>query len=349
MLGEQSSETKYFFGLTPESILSAVEAFGFRCTGRVTQLNSMENRVYEVEVEIEDDSLPRTARERFRIVKFYRPGRWSREQILEEHEFLLDLDAREVPVIIPLRDPDGSTLRTLPNLEIHVALFPKLGGRSPDELTMDTAEWLGRLIARMHSVGVAKKAEYRIALTPEVYGIQNLKYLLDAKLIPGELAPAYKGVVESICSFSEPLFRNTPLERIHGDLHFGNILWASQGPFLVDFDDMVRGPAVQDLWLILPGRGKDAQRLSEFLLSGYEQIRAFDRSSLALIEPLRALRFIHFSAWIGRRWNDPAFQRAFGHYGTPSYWAEQLADLRDQLAVMQEGGFVSAGYSEEEE
>ncbi len=340
-LGEQSSDTKLFFELTPDRILTAVEEFGFRCPGRVTQLNSMENRVYEVEVELPDGYEPKSPSERFKIVKFYRPGRWSKQQILEEHEFLADLKRQEIPVVSPLADASGETLRKLPNVDIFVALFPKQGGRCPDELSDEQAERIGRLLARVHNIGASKKAEHRLKLTPAVYGIQNLEFLIGAKLIPQEIVAQYKSTVERLCALTEPLYSGVPLNRVHGDCHFGNILWGSEGPFLVDFDDMVQGPAVQDLWLILPGRDNDARRKMDLLLAGYEQIRDFDRGTLQLVEPLRALRFIHFSAWIGRRWNDPAFQRVFSHYGTPGYWREQLADLQDQLTVIQEGGFSS--------
>jgi len=340
-LGEQSSDTKLFFELTPDRILAAVEEFGFRCPGRVTQLNSMENRVYEVEVELPSNYEPKSPSERFKIVKFYRPGRWSKDQILEEHEFLSDLKNQEIPVVSPLLDPSGETLRKLPGVDIFVALFPKQGGRCPDELNDDQAERIGRLLARVHNIGAAKQAPSRLKLTPAVYGIQNLEFLINAKLIPQEILAQYKSTVERICALTETLYSGIPLHRVHGDCHFGNILWGSEGPFLVDFDDMVQGPAVQDLWLILPGRDNDARQKMNLLLSGYEQIRDFNRGTLNLIEPLRALRFIHFSAWIGRRWNDPAFQRVFSHYGTPGYWREQLGDLQDQLTVIQEGGFSS--------
>jgi Ser/Thr protein kinase RdoA (MazF antagonist) len=337
MLGELSVQTQHFFSLTPAIILSSVEEFGLTCTGRVTQLNSMENRVYEVEIEPEDSSLPPNHRDRFRIVKFYRPGRWSKEQIQEEHTFLADLTEREVPVIAPLRDAAGDSLRTQQETGIHFTLFLKQGGRCPDELTGETAEWLGRLLARMHSVGVARSAPHRLQIKPNVYGLENLKFLVDAHKIPRELAPQLQQTVERICTLSDPLFSRVPFQRIHGDCHFGNILWGSQGPFLVDFDDMVQGPPVQDLWLILPGRGPHAKQLAELLLYGYEQIRTFDRASLQLIEPLRALRMIHYAAWIGRRWEDPSFQRAFPDYGSAGYWNVQLADLREQLMLIQEG------------
>ena len=324
-----SNETRFFFDLTPALILDAVEASGMRCTGRILQLNSMENRVYEVEIEL--DSEPASPSERFRVVKFYRPGRWSAQQIGEEHQFLLDLKNADIPVVAPLPFPNGDTLRRLGDLEIYYAVFPKMGGRSPDELDEEKLLWLGRLLARIHAIGAKESAPHRLRLDPTTYGIDNLKYLIDSGVVPRETQAAYRSVVERICQVSEPWFKTTKTQRIHGDCHLGNILWGRDGPFFVDFDDMVTGPCVQDVWLIAPGR--DEQQLQS-LLAGYELMRPFDRSSLRLIEPLRALRFIHFSAWIAKRWHDPAFQRVFPNFGTPRYWGEQLSDLNEQFSVI---------------
>lgn len=328
----ESSETRFFFELTPERILDAVELLGVRCTGRCLQLNSMENRVYEVEVEL--DGEPESPAERFRVVKFYRPGRWSKEQIGEEHRFLLDLKAADIPVVAPIEFPDGSTLQQVGALEIYYAIFPKVGGRSPDELDSEQLLWLGRLLARIHTVGAQREAKTRLRLNPATYGIENLKYLIDSGVVPRETQAAYRGVVERICTLVEPWFQEVKTQRIHGDCHLGNILWGRDGPFFVDFDDMVVGPCVQDVWLIVPGR--EEQQLQN-LLSGYELMRPFDRNSIRLIEPLRALRFVHFSAWIARRWHDPAFQRVFPQFGSGGYWGEQLSDLNDQLTIISNG------------
>lgn len=329
----KTSETKFFFELTPERILDAVEALGVRCTGRCLQLNSMENRVYEVEIELESE--PISPADRFRVVKFYRPGRWSLEQIGEEHRFLLDLQGADIPVVAPLTFPDGATVRRVGELEIYYAVFPKAGGRSPVELDAEQLVWLGRLLARIHTVGAQRVAPHRLKLTPATYGIENLRYLIDAGVIPRESQAAYRSVVERICGLVESWFAVTPNQRIHGDCHLGNIVWGGAGPCFVDFDDMVTGPCVQDVWLIVPGRREDELQA---LLSGYELMRPFDRGSLRLIEPLRALRFVHFSAWIARRWHDPAFQRVFPNYGTGGYWGEQIADLHEQLGLIAEGG-----------
>jgi len=342
----ETGETKYFYDLTPDRILSAVEAAGVRCTGRCLPLNSMENRVYEVEIEVADETSIRSPADRFRVVKFYRPGRWSRVQLEEEHRFLLDLEAAEIPVVAPLRFDDGETLRSMPGIDIFYAVFPKMGGRNPDELSGEQLNWIGRLLARIHTVGAGRPAPHRLRLTPQTYGLDNLAFLLESGAIPPELQRSYRDLVEQACTIMTPWFEGLGVQRIHGDCHFGNIVWASAGPFFVDFDDMVVGPPVQDIWLIAPGR--DEQQL-EALLAGYEQMRQFDRSTLRLIEPLRTLRFIHFSAWIARRWKDPAFQRVFTSWGTQAYWVEQIADLRDQLEIMTGPGPGEGGSAEAEE
>jgi len=330
-----SAETKFFFELTPERILDAVEASGYRCTGRCLTLNSMENRVYEVELELDEGVVLKTPSERFRIVKFYRPGRWSETQILEEHQFLRELNDAEIPAVAPLPFSDGKTLHRIAEIDIWYTVFPKVGGRSPDELKPDQLEQIGRLMARMHNVGAAKDAPHRILLNPASYGQENLNYLLESGSLPVDIRDRYKQLVEDICRIVEPWFAKTKVQRIHGDCHPGNLLWGTEGAFFVDFDDMVRGPCVQDLWLLVPGRDEESNRQMNQMIAGYEQMREFDWDSLRLIEPLRALRFIHFSAWIAKRWNDPAFTRTFTQFGTPRYWHEQVSDLQEQLELIQ--------------
>lgn len=331
-----SQETKFFYDLTPEKILSSVESLGLRTTGRCLQLNSMENRVYEVEVDVEDDSLPPNSRERFRIVKFYRPGRWSQKQIEEEHQFLFDLQEAEIPVIAPFSDSDARSLFPVPNTPIFFSLFPKGGGRSPDEL--DDAQMLqvGRLLARLHIVGAQREAPERLRLRPEEFSYPGLDFLIDEQFLPEFLEGQFVDLVEEILEISAPLFDDAPIQRIHGDAHLGNLLWGQEGAFWVDFDDMMRGPKVQDLWLVVPGRDDYAKRKLQILLEGYEQFLPFDRHSLKLIEPLRAMRILHFSAWIAKRWGDPAFQKTFVHFGTEKYWQEQLTTLREQREVILE-------------
>lgn len=331
--------TKHFFNLTPEHILQAVERTGRRCTGRCLPLNSMENRVYEVELDLDDSTKLKSPSDRFVIVKFYRPGRWSRAQIQEEHTFLADLVDADIPVIAPLETHD-ETVHLFEELDLLYCVFPKMGGRSPDELDDEQCERAGRLLARMHGIGALKDAPHRVKLNATTYGRDNLKWLIDSKTLPPEVAARYQAAVEHICVISEPWFNATKHHRIHGDCHLGNLLWGSYGPFWVDFDDMVVGPAVQDLWLMVGGRDEWAQAKMRAVLKGYDMMRSFDRSSLRLIEPLRALRFVHFAAWIGKRWEDPSFPRSFPNYGTLRWWQEQVRDLEEQLVFMRESPWV---------
>ena len=334
-----NEQTQYFYELTPERILAAVETLGLKTTGRVMALNSFENRVYDVEIELDDDGTPARLQDpsaRFRIVKFYRPGRWTKEQILEEHTFLLDLKEYEIPVVAPLEFSPGETLRKLPDADIWCAIFPKMGGRSPDELTNEQLPQIGRLLARLHNVGGIRKAEHRMELTTDTYGLDNLDYLLETDALPPEIRPRYQRVVEEICDITAPWFDSVHTQRVHGDCHLGNLLWGREGPFWVDFDDMVIAPCVQDLWLMLPGRDDYARAQRDILLEAYEQMRPFEWNSLRLIEPLRALRMIHFDAWIARRYSDPAFPRAFPEFGTSRHWNSQVQALEEQLLLIQD-------------
>ena len=271
-------------------------------------------------------------------MKFYRPGRWTREQILEEHEFLADLRAAEIPAIAPIAFPDGETLKLTPQGGIWYALFPKVGGSAPDELTDDQLRRIGMLLARIHNVGAAKAAPHRIELNPSTYGLQNLEYLL-SNWIPLDFRAKYEAAVRDICSHRRAVVQGASAE---GDssrarrLPLGNLLWNQEGPFFLDFDDMVRAPAAQDVWLLTPGRDQETKYARESLLEGYSEFRAFDRSTLRLIEPLRALRFVHYTAWVARRWEDPAFPAAFPEFGSHHYWADETQDLEEQLRLIRE-------------
>lgn len=327
---DQSSAdiTQSFFSLTPERVLAAVERLGTRCTGRVLALNSMENRVYEVELDI--DLPPGAGKwDAYRVVKFYRPGRWSREQILEEHAFLQDAAKAELPVVTPLPFPDGETVGTVEEAPIYYAVFPKVAGRIVDELSAAELEQIGRLIARLHAVGGSTTFKHRLELTVQSYGYENLNYLQQHKLLPSSVEQHYLRVAERIFSVSEPWFKEVPMQRIHGDCHLGNILWLGAKCFMVDFDDSLRGPCVQDLWLLTPGRDEDSARRQACIVDGYSTMRPFDRSSLRLKEPLRALRMVHFTTWIAKRFDDPAFKRVFVDYGSERYWREQLIALQE--------------------
>ncbi len=332
--GWGDDETRYFFELTPDRVLEAVESAGFRCTGRCMALNSFENRVYDVELETDEE--PTTVQGRLqnrKVVKFYRPGRWTAEQILEEHQFLADLVEAEIPAIAPLQFPDGGTLKKTPEGGIWYTIFPKVGGRAPDELSSQQHQTIGRLLARIHNVGSTRVASNRVKIHPSTYGLSNLQFLKEGGWLPLEFESRYRQAVESICQISAPWFEAAKTHRLHGDCHLGNLLWGDSGAFFLDFDDMVTGPAVQDLWLLLPERSRESL---EEILEGYSEMRDFDRRTLRLIEPLRALRFVHYTAWIARRWQDPAFPKAFPHFNTHRYWSDETDDLEKQLRLVQE-------------
>ena len=304
-----------FYALTPDRVLDAVEVGGLRSTGRCMPLRAFENRVYEVE--LEDD--------RRLVVKFYRPGRWSPETILDEHGFLADLAAHELPAVAPLDLGTGSTLSEIDG--ILYAAFPKVRGRTLDELDDERLRQIGRLIGRMHSVGAGRDAPHRPHLTVERYVHEPLDVLGESGRLSANLAGRYGDVARRIAdAVATPLAR-AGSQRIHGDLHWGNVIWGVDGPILLDFDDCETGPPVQDVWLLGRGNSPEAQAVREQIIVGYELFREFDRSTLALCEPLRALRIIYTSAWIARRWDDPSFRTGFPAFGTENYWAAEYEEL----------------------
>lgn len=309
-----------FRHLTPEKVLDAVEEAGSRCTGRFFALNSYENRVYQFELE-DGGSL---------VGKFYRPGRWSREAVLDEHRFLAELAEAEIPVACPLPLPGGGTLGEVRG--ILYALFPRVRGRVPQELTDEQLEVAGRLLARIHNVGAAADAPHRLRLTPETYGEGNLELLLALDLLPPEVRDGYAFTVRALLERIRPLFQGVPTHRIHGDCHLGNLIWTADGPAFLDFDDTLVGPAVQDVWMLVPSYDAEGRAQREILVEAYREFRDFDDDWLRLVEPLRALRFVHYATWIARRFGDPIFQRTFPHFGTVSYWQREILDLREQIA-----------------
>ncbi len=307
--------TPSFLSLTPDRVLDAVEVGGLRSTGRCLPLRAFENRVYEIE--LDDD--------RRIVVKFYRPGRWSRATILDEHAFLADLAEAEVPAVAPMDLGTGKTLSEIDG--IFYAAFPKVRGRMLDELDDENLRRIGRLIGRLHAVGAARPAPNRPRFTMEERVHAPLTLLESGGFLPVALAPRYRDVVLRIAErFGEPLAR-VPAQRIHGDLHIGNILWGTDGPILVDFDDSVVGPPIQDLWLLARGDATERKHALGQILAGYEIFREFDRSTLALVEALRALRIVYMSAWIARRWDDPSFQAGFPAFRTDRYWMSEYEEL----------------------
>jgi Ser/Thr protein kinase RdoA (MazF antagonist) len=317
--------TSSFFQLTPDRVLDAVEQSGAETTGLCYALNSLENRVYEVELD-----------DRRRVVaKFYRPGRWSRETILDEHRLLLAMKENEIPVCPPLPFPDGDTLHATQD-GIWFSLFPRVGGRSPDDPTLEQYAQLGRLLARIHNVSSSLSLSHRPSLSPATYGIECLQQILEKKIIPPNLESRYQDAVQRLVALGEQRWHGVRDLVIHADCHRGNLLLGRDGWFFLDFDDSARGPAAQDFWLLLPGRPKECQAELEAMVEGYEMFRPFNHRELRLIEVLRGLRYVRYAAWISTRWDDPSFPRAFPHFGTEVYWQGQINDLYEQLAQLSE-------------
>jgi Ser/Thr protein kinase RdoA (MazF antagonist) len=309
-----------FNQLTPEYVMDAVETEGRRCSGRFIILNSYENRVYQLEME--DGS--------WVVGKFYRPGRWSRDTILEEHGFLFELEAVEIPVACPLKLSAGETIGEIQG--IMFSIFSRVGGRTPEELSDEQIQIVGRLIARIHNIGAMREAPHRLTLDPTTYGEMNLTYLEENRSIPEEARDNYLITARQLVDQMKPLFADVPTHRIHGDCHLANLIWGHKGPSFLDFDDMVTGPAVQDIWMLVPSFDEYGRRQRDLLLDAYTQFREFNPLWLNLVEPLRALRYIHYSTWIARRWHDPIFKKTFDYFGTLQYWQKEIQDLREQLA-----------------
>jgi Ser/Thr protein kinase RdoA (MazF antagonist) len=312
--------------LSPETVLDAVEAVGFHCDGRVLALNSYENRVYQIGIE-EGEPV---------VAKFYRPRRLSDAAIREEHAFAGELAAQEIPVVAPL-------LQAGESMHVHqgfrYAVFPRRGGRWPELGNSDEREWVGRFLGRIHAVGRASRFAARASLDMDDLGRNARDFVLDGDWMPDYLAMKYADVTDELLEVVEARARNwggARLGRILGDCHRGNILWTDLGPHFVDLDDCVTGPAIQDLWMLLAGGRQEMRTELQDLLKGYEQFLPFDRSEIALIEPLRALRMIHYSAWLARRWHDPAFPMAFPWFAEPRYWEQHHRSLQDQLAAVLE-------------
>ncbi|SEA10300.1 Ser/Thr protein kinase RdoA involved in Cpx stress response, MazF antagonist [Acidovorax soli] len=333
-----------FATLTPDAVLDALASVGLYGDGRLMALSSYENRVYQVTLEDGERV----------VAKFYRPGRWSEAQILEEHAFAADLMAAEVPAVGPLV-LDGRTLH--PHGGFMFSVSPWRGGRQPELDDFEVLEWIGRFLARIHTVGAAQPFTHRTALNLAQFGTEPRDWLLAHDLIPLDVQSAWRDACEKALDLiagsagdttaAGPfgLQDATPL-RLHGDCHPGNILWTPLdewgrgGPHFVDLDDARMGPAVQDLWMLLSGDRRQRTHQLGALLDGYEQFRSFDRRELALIEPLRTLRLIHYSAWLARRWQDPIFPINFPWFGSSDYWKGQVDMLHEQIEAMQEEPLV---------
>jgi Ser/Thr protein kinase RdoA (MazF antagonist) len=337
-----------FEALTPDVVLDALDGVGLRGDGRLTALSSYENRVYQVQLE---DG-------RAVVAKFYRPDRWTDAQIQEEHDFAAELMAAEVPVVGPLKLLDAS-LHHFGGFSFSVS--PRRGGRPPELDDGEVLEWIGRFLARIHTVGAAKHFSSRPRLDVQSFGMEPMQWLLEHDKVPLDVQSAWTKVCQNaidLVASSSTLTGATgqhglnesdiTVLRLHGDCHPGNILWtptdaalaAGPGPHFVDLDDARMGPAVQDLWMLLSGDRSQRTRQLGALVDGYEQFREFNRAELALIEPLRTLRLIHYSAWLARRWDDPTFPANFPWFGSSDYWQGQVQMLEEQIEAMQEEPLV---------
>ena len=313
--------------LTPDRVIRAIEQAGLLPDARIYPLNSYENRVYQIGIQDQEPV----------IAKFYRPGRWTDEQILEEHEFSCELAALEVPVAAPMVLDGGTTL--LNDGVFRFAIFPRLPGRAPDVGDAENLVVLGRYIARVHSVGARTNFMHRATVSILDTAREAIDYLVSCQFIPAELQTAYESLARDLLDKLSDMIATdvqTSWHRIHGDCHLGNVLWAKGMPSFVDFDDAVNGPAVQDVWMLLSGDRNQRQGQLMELLDGYTEFNEFNPAQLALIEPLRTMRIVNYSAWLARRWEDPTFPRSFPWFNTTRYWSEHILALREQYAALDE-------------
>ena len=316
-----------FENLSPDCVLDALQSIGYDCDGRLLTLNSYENRVYQAGI---NDAPPV-------VVKFYRPRRWSDTAILEDHHFVAQLAAREVPVVAALADSAGRTLFV--HQDFRFAVFPKKGGRAPELDRDGTLEWIGRFIARIHAVGALTPFIERPAINLATFGVDSRDFLLQHGFIPPELNAAWCSVVQQALDGVARCYEragDVKTLRLHGDCHPGNILWTDDGPHFVDFDDCRQGPAIQDLWMLLSGERREMTLQLDEIIAGYEDFCDFDRRELHLIEALRTLRLLHYCAWLARRQDDPAFAVAFPWFNSVRYWQDRVLELREQIALMDE-------------
>ena len=322
-----TSDAQPFARLSPDEVLAAAERLGIECDGRLFALNSYENRVYQIG----------SASHGTLVLKFYRPGRWSDAQILEEHAFTEELAAADLPVAAPQRFEDATLHR---HEGLRYAVFPRLAARAVEIDAQDSLQLIGRTLGRMHAIGAKAPFRHRVTLSSERFGWQARDALLSSPLLEQTMADKYAEASAALLeAVDEAIERIGPVGRIrlHGDCHLGNILWREQGPVFVDLDDCMMGPRIQDLWMFLSGTPDEREGQWNELASGYRQFHAIDEWERDLVEPLRALRMVHHAAWIAARWEDPAFPRAFPWFTSPRFWQEHLSDLWQQLAELRGG------------
>ena len=312
-----------FQTLHPDTIMDALFEHGIRVDSGLTPLNSYENRVYQFQDE---------DRRRY-VVKFYRPERWSAVQILEEHEFALDLQRDDVPVAAPLAF-NHQTLLTYQ--DFYFAVFPSVGGRQFEADNLDQMEWVGRYLGRLHQTGSKKRFTHRPDIGVKEYLIEPRQLFETTTLIPASLKEAFLSAVDKLIdAVMDQWHSRFNLLRLHGDCHAGNILWRD-GPMFVDLDDARNGPAVQDLWMLLHGDKAEQRMQLEMIVEAYEEFCEFNRAELGLIEPLRAMRQVYYLAWLIRRWDDPAFPKNFPWLRSEDHWRRQTSIFLDQVNVLQE-------------
>ncbi len=325
--------TAPFSTLTPDLILDAMGSVDILGDGRLLALNSYENRVYQVGVEEQPPV----------VVKFYRPDRWSEAQILEEHAFSLELAEAEIPVVAPLA-LGGRTLQQYQGF--HFAVFPRRGGRIPELDQEGRLEWIGRFLGRIHAIGAQAAFQHRPAIDIDSFGEEPSQWLINHQFIPADLLPAYRSVVTQALDGVRACYEragDVAVLRLHGDCHLSNMLWTDDGPHFVDFDDSRMGPAIQDLWMLLSGSPAEMSQQFAEVLEGYESFYDVNPAELHLVEALRTLRLIHYSAWLAKRWHDPAFPMTFTWFNTQQYWQDRILELREQVALMQEPPLSIAG------
>ncbi len=318
-----------FASLEPELIIDSVEHLGPRCDARIFPLNSYENRVYQIGLEEPYDGHARL------IGKYYRPLRWSDEQILEEHQFTRELAELEIPVVAPM----DFAQQTLHHYQGHrFALYPQRGGRCAELDNPEHLEWIGRFLGRIHLAGASQPFTHRPALSLQEFVLDSAEFLLGQGFIPDYLQEAYQSLLVDITPLLQQGYSQADFNsiRLHGDCHSGNILWTDAGPHFVDFDDCRSGPAIQDLWMLLCGDIEEQQQQLNHILDGYFEFAELDHTELRLIEPLRCMRLIHYAAWLARRWHDPAFPMNFTWFNTANYWEQHILELREQLALLQQ-------------